>query len=702
MHDARRFVTYNRSAFEKNPLQLYSSALLFTPQMSLVKTQFLSSIPRWIGSLPRVHEDWSALIHTLEGHHSEYWGMCFSNNNKLLASATFSGEIRICDADTGIERMILRLKEEPIRKLSFSPNDSSLAVSSGHRKVQLLDVASGAERFDLIGHEDIINVIRFSSNGNLLATGSNDKTIKLWNTNEGTIVHTFAGHQGKVVTINFLRGGALLGTTSTDTSQIKVWDVSTGTLLETRGPFDEVSAPVAVSSSGRLLLTRPHSDETTISLWNTETGVKLHRWRGREEIECAEFSPGEEMLVTGSFAIIKLWNVVSGGLERTFEGHKSWISQLLVSPNGRMLASASNDQSIKLWDLALALRPEEDAQGHSSWVNCIAFSPDSSLVATASHNHTLQLWNAKTSESKRLLRSHDKWISDIVISPTNHLLAAAGDQSVKLWDLDNYQDKITLEGRDDWMTNVIFSYDSKLLASVSINRKVYIWDVATGTLRFTTQGNNIRLESPRSFSAPSIVDTKVTFFNASDFKVHCFWIDMDGKSKHYWTLRPKMEVTQPTYVGHFWRFVNATTSQAIGGYTCGSEHVTCTFTNDDLAILEGGRQYLLDVVKQSGFWSSSSVMTDAEPQTALQVLDDWITLTSGKKLVWLPDEYRPTHYRMKNDILVLGHASGQVTFLNIKVDVIQSRRKLQDYFPSLAKRDTTSSTIDRAQQLDLD
>jgi hypothetical protein len=299
-----------------------------------------------------------------------------------------------------------------------------------------------------------------------------------------------------------------------------------------------------------------------------------------------------------------------------------------------------------------------------------------------------------------MLGSHETWINDLAFSPNNRLLASAGDKSIKIWNLFNFKEQRKLEKHEDWMTNIIFSHDSKLLASISIDRTICIWDIATGVVKFTIAGDNIRLESPLSYSLMTGDSTYVTFANDSTFDVNCFWIDTKGVSKHYWTMSPNQETTQQTFVGHFWRFVNAKTSQTIGAYTGIPEHIYCIITDEDVAMVEGNKQHLLDVVKESGIWPSSTTVSREEPRQTLQVHDNWITLASAKRLIWLPDEYRPTYYKMKNDTLILGHASGQITFLNIKVAAIRSN--LHEYFPFLVKREKMDFSNIPSQHPDLD
>jgi len=83
-----RFALYSRLVIEQAPLQIYCSALIFAPVLSVVRKQFEDCIPPWIKRLPKVENDWSALLQALEGHLDAVNAVAFSPDGKLLASAS--------------------------------------------------------------------------------------------------------------------------------------------------------------------------------------------------------------------------------------------------------------------------------------------------------------------------------------------------------------------------------------------------------------------------------------------------------------------------------------------------------------------------------------------------------------------------------------------------------------------------------------
>jgi WD40 repeat protein len=113
-------------------------------------------------------------------------------------------------------------------------------------------------------------------------------------------------------------------------------------------------------------------------------------------ISAVTFSPDGQILASASSDLtLRLWNVNSGALLLTLEGHKLYINAITFSPDSKALASASNDMTVRLWNTSSGAAVST-LNGHRSFVDAVAFSSDSQILASASSDETVRLWEAST------------------------------------------------------------------------------------------------------------------------------------------------------------------------------------------------------------------------------------------------------------------------------------------------------------------
>ncbi|KAF2193890.1 WD40 repeat-like protein [Zopfia rhizophila CBS 207.26] len=221
-------------AIENSPLQVYASALVFSPDCSLVRTYFKEEKPKWITIKPAVGDQWSACLQTLEGHSRSVRSVAFSHDSARLASASDDGTVKIWDASSGECVQTLKGHSRSVRSVAFSYDSARLASASDDGTVKIWDASSGECVQTLKGHNLSVLSVAFSYDSARLASASADSTVKIWDASSGERVQTLKGHGGRVYSVAFSHDSARLASASHD-GTVKIWDASNGEWLQTLG-----------------------------------------------------------------------------------------------------------------------------------------------------------------------------------------------------------------------------------------------------------------------------------------------------------------------------------------------------------------------------------------------------------------------------------------------------------------------------------
>ncbi|MDE0313650.1 MAG: cohesin domain-containing protein [Candidatus Poribacteria bacterium] len=212
-----------------------------------------------------------------------------------------------------------------------------------------------------------------------------------------------------------------------------------------------------------------------IHLWDPSTEQTTATLTHDADIKSIAVSPDGGLLASASEdGNIQLWNPNTEKLQKVLQGHVDKVLSVAFSPDGTLLASASEDNTVRLWNPQLHTL-EDTLRGHTDSVTRVAFSPDGSLLASASADNTVRMWNPQLHTPEGTLRGHTNSVLSVAFSPDGLLLASAStDNTVRLWNPQTAQETALFDHKSP-VLSIAFSPDREILASGSSDGAVRLW-----------------------------------------------------------------------------------------------------------------------------------------------------------------------------------------------------------------------------------
>ncbi len=357
---------------------------------------------------------------TLRGHSGAVIGLACHPDGSQLATTGADGA-RIWDgAEQG----------------SIAPGTEPIVVESTAPRVALAP-ARLLSRSILSGHLGQVNRVAYAPDGQTLVTISDDRTIRLWEAATGRPRAVLSGHRAPVSSLAFAPDGRTFATGEGDwqkskvPAEIKLWDVASGACLASWVAHGRPIWSLAFSPDGRTLVSG--SSDGLVKLWDPANRVEratlnYGTWMWVRGLAC---TPDGKTLASSHMAVIRLWDLTTREPITELNGHSEEINAMAISPDGKVLASASRDQSVILWDLRSRRRlaTVTDNQG---WVNDVAFSPDGKTLAFGVMNGDVKLWDIAAGRIKAVGHVPKGCSLGVAFSPDGKTVASSHNPFVAL------------------------------------------------------------------------------------------------------------------------------------------------------------------------------------------------------------------------------------------------------------------------------
>jgi WD40 repeat protein len=382
--------------------------------------------------------------------------------------------------------------------VDFRPDDRQVITADNRGLAQVWRMPSGKLEYQLNGHTDKVQSTAFSSDGRFLVTASDDATARVWDVRPQKTVAQLLGHEGPVLTASFRPDGGLIASGGAD-GTLRLWASPESPIRELAIPNRRAVKDIAFSPDGRRLVTA--SEDGTGRVWGglAPLHILTHGRKGEQGdwVESATFShDGSRIVTAGDDGTAKVWSTQTGLLLTTVgsEGGDALFTADL-SPDSAYVAAGGEGGDVRIWKVGASSQPET-RKSPAEHIDGVAFAPSGGLLASASWDGKLRLWEVKGRKAPvATLRADGDLLSSIAFSPDGTRVAAGGfSGAVWVWNVHTHDLVAKLPGRHR-ISGIGFSRDGRLLVTACDDGVARVFETERGRLVAQLQSGTDFLEA---------------------------------------------------------------------------------------------------------------------------------------------------------------------------------------------------------------
>ncbi|KAL7926408.1 hypothetical protein ACQKWADRAFT_328206 [Trichoderma austrokoningii] len=510
VHDASRFMQYHSQIIENAPMQIYSSAILFNPTESLVRSNFIGKLSSWITSTPEKDSHWSPCLQVIEAifpeavdirdkihvlNHTEVvYDARFSSDSQHLLSVTsslmtlwdiISGEI-IWTSNIG------GLQTKP-SKLRVSRNGKFLAVYLGDGSLQTWNIAEATKCQLSWQHFSYIQDIKWSDDSKLLYITTTMSAL-LWDVARGTPKMQF----NHAVQLCFSNDSKFIAFIDEDFTNIVIWDMSKDekvSMVSAEGDFKAVS-DIEFSNDSTLLAV---ANGNNVRVWDIATVQGQHHLNfGTRHVSMLRWSSGSEALAVVFSSSVEIYDLTEARYwdSMVYGTHRPY--QIIFSADYKLVATKG--ELLKIWDSTTGSEIRALSGASGFYFDHIQFSPDSRRIYSYGRNDGFRIWDIASGSSLLHLSEHltNQEIEAAFSLDGSHF--AFADQELRLWNLATNEMVSHSIAPETVIDCLALSNNAAYLVSVSEIKPGYaiagntidVWSIATGEKLWTVEDSEIK------------------------------------------------------------------------------------------------------------------------------------------------------------------------------------------------------------------
>ncbi|KAI1487871.1 WD40 repeat-like protein [Biscogniauxia mediterranea] len=655
LHDATRFIRFNGYIIEKAPLQVYYSAILFSPITSIMRSLFWNPLAEWVINPPTVNDNWGAELVTLQGHTNSPTAIAISPDSKFIVSASKDDTVRLWEAATGIEIAKIPIQGSDVNSAAFSADGQTIAFGTDKSGIILYDIRAG-EASHLPGFTSRVYSVNFSPRA-----GSKMLT---WVGEPGNIVHLWDVSRKQQIRIREFKDISLKGIAFTpddglvvagrrllpgDSAKVHIWDFETGNLkAQFNAPGTFVRTALSPNGATMAIL----SDGGKAEIWNIKSGSRRtssSSYVNPREIEFS--SDGGVVMITCLNGTIDLWNLKSGDIIRKKVDIALFNSTpIAISADGKFIALPTSGYNIRLYDTTFGDEVHEVNMGRMDDISRkietirggdfaieelssttrvwdlnemnlkleipssyhMASSSDGKIVTLNREDKSIQIWDITTREQL----AHFSGAHFFAFSPDGKFLVLQSKDAMQVLEVATWREqaRFKIEGGNlVWCVTVQFSKDNKVLLWEASNSKkmsssIHLGHLGTGVSSILSHG--IKQRSMRT-SVLSPDTTLVAFFAESgnwNLSPHLLWLE--GSEIRRKLVLPEVDVGP--------EMLFSPDSARIAMYTCYTITLYDTATGNMIHTLQTDYIMFIHAIALDGkiaFWSETKKLCVWDPIT---------------------------------------------------------------------------------------